>query len=376
MAEDDSADKEGKTEAPTEHKLRKAREQGDVPASREAGTLMAVAALFAIVAFVLPQGANAIAGTLAGVLDAAGRIEIGTGPAGLRDLGAVVGALVRGLALPLLSIFGTLILAALFAILIQGETVVAVERIRPKLSKLSPLGGARRIFSGEGLAEFAKSLAKVLVVGVVSVLVARDAITAIWRGPGLPPEDLAGYIDRFAGRALLVTAAILLPLTIGDILWKRLAWLRRQRMSITEMKDERKEQEGDPKLKAQRLQIGRRRARQRAAQAVPKATLVLTNPTHFAVALRYEHGVDAAPVCVAKGSDLLARRIREIAQENGVPVIENPPLARLLFARVEVDQMVPVDQWQAVAEIVGYVLDLRRRIRRRPPAGSSLRLED
>jgi flagellar biosynthetic protein FlhB len=164
-----------------------------------------------------------------------------------------------------------------------------------------------------------------------------------------------------------------LPLTLGDIVWTRFSWLRKQRMTHKEIRDEHKEQEGDPQLKGRRLQIARRRSRQRMAQAVPKATLILTNPTHYAVALRYDQTVDAAPVCLAKGTDLMARRIREIAREHDIPVIENKPLARVLHAKVEIDEVVPVEHWQAVAEIVGYVLDLRRNIRRKPPAGSELR---
>lgn len=376
MAELDEQDKDAKTEAPTEQKLRRAREQGDVPVSREAGTLMSVAALFAIAAFVLPHAALPITEALAGLLANAGQIEVGTGPAGLTDLGRLFTALATSLAVPVLSMLGALLLAGFVAVLIQGETVVSVERIRPQLSKLSPLGGFKRLVSAEGLVEFAKSIAKVIIVGLVALAVARSAVLGIWRGPGIPPEVLPGYLAHYAASALLSTTLVLLPLALGDIIWKRFSWLRRQRMSIAEMKEERREQEGDPKLKARRIQLARRRAKQRAAQAVPKATLVLTNPTHFAVALRYDPAVDSAPVCVAKGTDLIARRIREIAHENNVPVVENRPLARLLHARVEVDQVVPVEHWQAVAEIVGYVLDLRRNIRRKPPAGSALRLDD
>lgn len=375
MAEGDTSDRESKTEAPTPQKLRKAREQGDVPISRETGTMMSVFALFAITVFLLPQIASRITIGLSGIFADAGQITIGDGHAGVVDTGKVLSALGTTLAWPLLPVFGTLLLAGLVGVLIQGETVVAAERIQPKFSKISPMGGLKRLFSPSGLVEFAKSIAKVTIVGLIALAVARRAVTGIWQGPGIPPEALAPYIARYVSYALLATTAFLLPLALADMLWTRFSWLRNQRMTFKEIRDEHKENEGDPMLKGRRRNIARRRARQRMAQAVPKATLILTNPTHFAVALRYEHAVDAAPVCVAKGADLTARRIREIARENDIPIIENKPLARVLYDKVEVDETVPIEHWQAVAEIVGYVLDLRRNIRRKPPAGSELRRE-
>ncbi|TMV54330.1 flagellar biosynthesis protein FlhB, partial [Thioclava sp. BHET1] len=254
-----------------------------------------------------------------------------------------------------------------------SETVVAVERIKPKLSKLSPIGGFKRIFGPGNLVEFAKSMVKVLIIGGFAIWFARAAVVDIWQGTGFLPESLPQYIRHFAGLLLIATCAFLLPVALGDVIWKRISWMRKQRMSLKEIRDEHKEQEGDPKIKGRRLQMARARARKRMAQAVPKATVILTNPTHYAVALRYEQGVDHAPVCLAKGTDLMARRIREIAAEHNIPVVENRPLARALHAAVEIDETVPVEHWQAVAEIVGYVFDLRRNIRRKPPKGSELR---
>ena len=147
-------------------------------------------------------------------------------------------------------------------------------------------------------------------------------------------------------------------------------------MTLKEVRDEHKDLEGDPHIKAKRAQIRRYRVTQRIAVAVPTATVVVTNPTHFAVALRYEMGRDSGPVCVAKGADHVAAQIRKLARENEVTIVENKPLARALFATVEVDQMVPAEHWQAVAEIIGYVLSLRRKLKVAPPEGSRLRLED
>ncbi|MFC2970536.1 EscU/YscU/HrcU family type III secretion system export apparatus switch protein [Acidimangrovimonas pyrenivorans] len=376
MAEGEEEDKDGKTEEPTEKKLRDAREKGDVPASRETGNLMSIFMLFVLVVFMLPRIAGSIAGSLSGIYSNAGQFQIGSGRAGLTDIGGIILDMARDLAPPVLPIFGMMILGAIFGVLVQGETVVSTERIKPKLSNISPLSGFKRLFSWNSVVEFLKSMAKVLVIGALALWIARNAVTGLWRGPGFLPEELPRYIAHYASLVLIAASAFMLPIALGDIIWKRFSWLKKHRMSHKDLRDERKDMEGDPHIKAKRHQIRHARARQRLAQAVPGASVILTNPTHYAVALRYEQGVDTAPVCVAKGADLIAKRIRDLAREHEVPIVENKPLARALHAKIEVDDMVPVEHWQAVAEIIGYVIDLRRNIRRKPPAGSALRVED
>ena len=264
-----------------------------------------------------------------------------------------------------------MVLAAVFGVLIQGETVVALERIKPKPSKISPLSGLKRLFSVDSFVEFLKNVAKVLVIGAITALIARD-VTASGNRPTRCPSVPALYPrchpapddrdDRISGLV-----------AVADILWKRAQWIKKQRMSMRELRDEHKDSEGDPHIKAKRGEIRRKRARQRISVAVPTATLVLTNPTHYAVALKYVPGVDQAPICVAKGTGLMAAQIRRIARDNDVAIVENRPLARTLHALVEVDSAIPVEHWRAVAEIIGYIMDLRRNIRRKPPTGSQLR---
>jgi flagellar biosynthetic protein FlhB len=198
-------------------------------------------------------------------------------------------------------------------------------------------------------------------------------VTAIWRAPGFVPEQMLGYSGHAAAQMLIATGVFLAVIAVTDIIWKRAQWMKKQRMTLKELRDEHKDSEGDPHIKAKRAGIRRQRARQRVAAAVPEATVVVTNPTHFAVALRYEMGRDASPVCVAKGADRMAARIRELAREADVPIVENKPLARVLHATVELDAQVPMEHWQAVAEIIAYVMDLRRNLRRQPPEGSRLR---
>lgn len=371
----DDQDRSSKTQEPTEKKLRDARRQGDVPSSRETGNMMVVVSLFVAAAFVLPWQAPHMVDTLANLIDASGRMEVGTGQPGLVKLGQILQDFITSLVVALGPFFLVLFAGAVFGVLIQGETVVSLERIQPKLSKLSPLEGMKRLFSANSLVEFVKNLVKVLVVGTLALWVTNGAVRGIWSGQGFLPESLPGYLLESSRRLLIAAATFLVPVAVIDILWKRFDWRRRQMMTVKEVRDEMKDSEGDPHIKARRMAIGRKRAQQRIASAVPKASVILTNPTHFAVALKYEQGVDMAPVCVAKGADVMARRIREIAHANDIPIIENKPLARSLYDTVEIDDVVPMEHWQVVAEIISFVIDLRRNRQRKPPAGSTLRTD-
>jgi len=374
MAEDD--DKSSKTEEPTERKLRQAREKGDVASSREAGNMMSVLALFALVAFILPVAGGPLVAELRGVFETAGQVGIGQDGQGIRDIGAVTWALSRGIGITMAPVLAVLLLCAFAGVAMQGDIVMAGERIQPKLSKISPIAGLKRLFSANNLVEFVKSLVKVLVVGAIALTITYQAVMQLAPTESLVPELMPAFARGAAMRILLIVTVILAFITIADILWKRFDWRRKQRMSFQDIKDEMKETEGDPHIRGKRAQIQREKSRQRIAQAVPRATVVLTNPTHFAVALRYEGGADDAPVCVAKGADLMAAQIRKLAREADVPIIENKPLARALYDVAEVDREIPVEHWEAVAAIIGYVLDLGRNIRRAPPKGSSLRYGD
>ncbi|MCA1287671.1 EscU/YscU/HrcU family type III secretion system export apparatus switch protein [Salipiger bermudensis] len=374
MADQDE-DKDNKTEEPTERKLRKSREKGDVASSKEAGNVMAVLSLFAITAFVLPSVSAPLAGVFRNVLESAGQVHVGTDLSGLRDLGAVSWKVLRGVGILLGPLMALMVIGALAGVALQGEVVVASERLKPKWSKISPISGFKRLFSLAAFVEFFKSVTKVLLVGVIAGWVVLNAVGQIWQTQGLVPEMVTDFIRAEAARMLLITLALVSVIAVADILWKRFDHRRKQRMSMKEIKDEVKETEGDPLIRSKRMNIRRERARQRLAQAVPRATVVLTNPTHFAVALKYENGVDMAPVCVAKGADLLAARIRELAKENEIPMVENRPLARALHDVAELDRPIPVEHWEAVAAIIGYIMDLERNIRRTPPEGSSLREE-
>ena len=219
------------------------------------------------------------------------------------------------------------------------------------------------MFSKQALANFAKGLAKLALFGaVIGALLwpQRQRMIAL---VAVDPAMILPFTRALALKMLGTVVAILAIVAAADYLFQYRQWFERQKMSVREMKEEYRQSEGDPAIKAKIRQLRAARARKRMMAAVPKASVVITNPTHFAIALQYERGMNA-PLCVAKGADLIARKIREVAEAHGVPVIENPPLARTLYGTVEIDQEIPQEHYRAVAEIIGYVMRLRRSVLR------------
>lgn len=359
-------DKDSRTEEASEKKLAKARAEGDSWNSREAGHTMAYLSLLTVVALVAPLTLPAGVQRLALIFDLAPQMQVETAA----DLRSVMGGFAASIARVMLPALAVMLAGGLISVLLSGPFIVAAKRIQPKASKINPMHGLKRIYSLSNLIEFAKSLVKLLLIALLMMIVLRRAVDQMLPGAAMNPEGLLSYISGFAITGLAWVCAMMLPVLAFDIFWKRREWLKKQRMSKKDQRDEHKESEGDPLIRAKRQEIGRRRARQQLRKAVPEATLVVMNPTHYAVALRYERGVDAAPVCVAKGADVLALKIRDLALEHEVTVLESPPLARALHKVAEIDQPIPEDHWAAVAELVSYVLDLRRRVRRKLPEGT------
>lgn len=368
-------DKSQKTEEPTEKKLSDQRKKGNVPSSKEVGTTVSVFVLMLIVVFIAPSVIPNMAGVMQAHLSKVATTDVGTSVQGIRDVTGVIHALYMPVLTIVAPVFVLMVFAAVAGVLIQGETVVALERIKPKASNISPLGGLKKIVGFDNFVEFLKSVTKVFVVAIIGFLVIRGTITSVWQGVGFVPETLLERVQSKAGLILIIVTALLVPVAIFDIFFKRAQWIKKNRMSMKEIRDEHKDQEGDPQVKAKQDEMRRSKSRKRMMEEVPNSTVVLTNPTHYAVALKYEMGVDLAPRCVAKGADVLAKKIRESAKENEVPIVENKPLARALHASVEIEDQVPAEHWAAVAEIVSFVLDIQNNIRRRPPEGSELRTD-
>ena len=349
----DEQDDSEKTEEPTQRRLEEARKRGDVAKSQEIPVFLGLFGATLLVSAAFPGMLADLARKLSPIFSNAHAIP--TDPQHLHKLFADLLLGVAGsLALPL----GALFVIGIAANLLQHSFVWSLDPITPKFSKINPLEGAKRLFSIESVVNFAKGLIKLIVVGSAIMLAMwpqRDRLEALIG---------SGAIDYLKVSSDLVIAmlsgvlAILFVIAAGDYVFQYFRWRGRLRMSRKELKEEVKQQEGSPEYKQRVRQIGRQRSRRRMMAEVPKATVVITNPTHFAVALRYEKGM-AAPICVAKGVDSLALKIREVAKEAGVAVIENPPLARVLHASIDIDDEIPVEHYKAVAQVIGFVMQLR-----------------
>lgn len=351
----EAPDKDQKTQEPTQKKLDDARKKGDVaiaPETRHA--LMFLAMIFVCGSL----GVSAFT-RLAGMFI---RLWGGADDLSLEPEGAQAFAtgLLAEFGTALAPVLGLLLAFAVLILFVQGRPTLAWSRLQPKWSKLSPVAGLGRLFGVRGLVEFAKTLAKFVVVSTVAVLVVWPKAAALDELIGMGPEAVARTAGALVVMMLKAVALLVGALALFDWVYQRRSFLSRMRMSIQEVKDEHKESEGDPHVKARIRSIAVERARRRMMSAVPRASVVITNPTHYAVALRYDHGKMAAPVVVAKGVDAVALKIREIATGAKVPIVESPPLARALFASAELDRPIPTEHYKAVAEIIGYVMRLAR----------------
>lgn len=350
---DEAPEQDAKTEDPSQKKLEDAHKKGDVAKSQEVVTWFMLLGSAVIFAMMGPGAAAALADSLKVIIMNADRFELG---------GAGFGAFFNNLALAMI---GTVLLplvvlstCAVLANLIQHRPLFSAEPVTPKLSKISPLAGAKRLFSVESLVNFGKGLLKLGVVGAVVIMVVwpeRDRLDTMMTAD---PQMILADFQEIGIKIFMAVLAIVTVIAFADYLYVRQKWWKKLMMTVQETRDEYKQMEGDPHIKGKLRQLRQERARKRMMAAVPDATVVITNPTHFAVALKYDKAM-RAPRCVAKGADAVAFRIRELANEHDVPIVENPPLARALFASVDVDETIPNEHFKAVAEVIGFVMRLK-----------------
>ncbi len=356
MAEEQ--DDSQKTEQPTPRRLEEARKKGDVAKSTDVPVWFLFLGGAGLLAASGPV-AQSIAAPLARILDHphAFRLEHG----GWRR---VMIELLSSLLQPLAIIFGGLLVAAILGHVIQHRPLWTTEKMKPDLDKLSPVKGLGRMFGLQGWVNLVKAVLKFAAVSAAMAYAVWPERSRLTEAGQLNIVDMVHLIQTISGR-LFMAALIVVGLIAGlDYLWQRQTFMRRMRMSRQEIRDEVKQQEGDPHIKARLRAIRQERSRRRMLQSVPKATVVITNPTHYAVALKYAPEEDAAPICLAKGVDAVALRIRAVAEEHEVPVIENPPLARALFAAVDVDETIPREHFEAVAKVIGFVMNAGKGRRR------------
>ena len=356
MADDSENEK---TEDPTQKRLDDAHARGDVAKSQEVNTWFVIAGATLVLSTFSGSMGSGILLPLRNLIANAGMI---------RTDGRSLLALAQSLEYAVIAAIGVpfllLMLAAVAGNMIQHRLVWSAESLKPKFSKVSPGAGFQRLFGKQAVANFFKGLFKLGALGAVMTAVLWPERHRLESFVRFDPAALMGTTTGLTLHLMGAVVAMLAAVAIADYFFQYRQWFERQKMSLQEMKEEFKQSEGDPHIKGRIRQLRMARAKKRMMAAVPKASVIITNPTHYSVALSYDRGM-AAPVCVAKGVDLVALKIREVAREHDIPIVENVPLARALYATVEIDDEIPVEHYHAVAEIIGYVMGLRRGLARR-----------
>lgn len=358
MAE--TPDKESKTEEATEKKIRDSLDQGRVPHSREATTLASMLAILGAVYFLVADNVVRLRFSLESFIDHPGDFLIANG--------ADASAILFAVSMEAAKVVGPFVLvmavAGIAASFLQNQPRLVLERIEPKLERISISKGFTRIFGVQGQVEFLKSLFKLATVAFAGYIALGSSYRDIFNALFMEPSALPSLVQNLSVRFLSAVVVATTFLVAADLAWSHFSWRRELMMTRQEVKDELKQVEGDPLVKMRLRSLQRDRSRRRMIAAVPKATLVVANPTHYSVALRYVREEGGAPLVVAKGKDLIALKIRFIAEQNGIPIYEDRSLARSLYASVEVDKMIPPEFYKAVA---GIILFLQQRGQARRP---------
>ncbi len=356
MADDDSE----KTHDPTQKKLDDAHERGDVAKSQEVNTWFLLAGATLVLSTFNGSVGGGLQTPLKNLLQNSWMIRT-DGPGLLLLAKSLCMSILSTMGMPILF----LVIAALAGNLIQHRLVFSTEGLVPKFSKLSPMEGAKRVFGKQALANFLKGLFKLVLLGAVMCAVLwpeRFRLDALIH---IDPSAILGITTSLTLQLMGSVVAMLAFVAIADFFFQYRTWYEKLKMSLQEVKEEYKQSEGDPHIKGKIKQLRQQNMKKRMMAAVPKASVIITNPTHYAVALSYERGM-TAPICVAKGVDNIALKIRKVAGKHDIPIVENVPLARALYATVEIDEEIPGEHYHAVAEVIGYVMGLKRGLSGRP----------
>jgi flagellar biosynthesis protein FlhB len=351
MAEEDDAQK---TEEPSDKKLEKARSKGQVASSQEVKSWFVLLAGTIGIVFMAPMIATKIRTISLPYLENVHALPT--------DFESMRGNLAQSIFEVSIAVAPFMLLLIVFAFagnVLQFGLLYAPEKIKPELSKISLKTGLGRMFSSRSLVEFLKGILKLIIVAAVSLGITLPLLSDVTLLPG---SSMGTILDRIENIAILIaggTIAVMTVIAVIDYAYQQYQFAKSMRMSKQEVKDEHKQSDGDPQVKARIRALRQQRARERMMSNVPNADVVITNPTHYAVALEYKIDEMSAPKLVAKGIDSLALRIREVAEEHDIPIVENPPLARALHAAVELDEEVPPEHFIAVAEVIGYVMRLK-----------------
>ncbi len=360
----DEPDKESKTEQASEKKVRDAVEKGNLPFSKEAPILATLVAMLVFTLFFAYDSIVRLGVFLAMFLERPHEWSLATSADAISLYQIVFLEIARAIVV----VMALLVAAGVSASVMQNMPRLVGDRIIPKANRISPMAGWKRLFGLKGFVEFLQSVGKVLFAAVFLTFALSDVHVRLLEGMLMLPAAFGMQI-RDIVIDLVLGVVIAMALIAGvDLLWTRYHWMEELRMTKQEVKDEHKQAEGDPILKARMRSLARDRARQRMMAAVPRATLIIANPTHYSIALRYVREETAAPIVVAKGQDLIALKIREVAEEHGIPIFEDVTLARSMFKQVSVDSMIPPQFYQAVAELIRIIQGNRKA----PKAGTSV----
>ncbi|MGP3593343.1 flagellar biosynthesis protein FlhB [Vagococcus sp. WN89Y] len=352
MASEDSDDK---TEAPTAHRLDKAREDGQVPRSKELTSLLVMLVGICILWF----GGEAFGRRLSMMLSSGLRFDHNI----INDPNLILGQIImmlKNALLGMLPLLTGVVIIALIAPVMLGGLVFSTKSLEFKFSKLNPLSGIKRLFSAQVGAELLKALMKALFMGGVAGLFLWHHWPEMMMLMSQSPLTAMANALNLAGLCALLVALSIIPMVGFDVFWQIYSHIKKLRMSRQDIRDEHKQNEGDPHVKGRIRQMQRAAARRRMMADVPQADVIVTNPTHYAVALKYDENKMSAPKVLAKGTGLVALRIRELGNENRVPILEAPPLARALYRHAEIGQQIPGQLYAAVAEVLAWVWQLKR----------------
>jgi flagellar biosynthetic protein FlhB len=342
-----------RSEEPTGRRLDEARSKGDVVKSPEVSSFIVLAAGAVALMIFSRMAARTFAQHYLVYLERPAEFSLDAGSALL-----IFKQAAQGLFVLVAPAIGLTMVAGVGVQLMQQGFIFSGERLRPDFSRLSLRAGLKRLLGLDGIINLIKGIIKILLVGAAAFAVIWPERSRLATALDLEPAGVAALALSLIDRVLQAMLVIFAVIAALDYFYQRQRFLSRHRMTRQELKDEVKQSEGDPQIKARIRQIRLERSKKRMMAAIPEASVVITNPTHYAVALKYESGKMAAPVCVAKGVDHMALSIRKVAQEHEIPVVENPPLARALYAAIEIDDEIPAEHYKAVAQIIGYVLKL------------------
>ncbi len=353
-------DESSKTEEPSERKISKAKEEGDVAISQEAKSFIMLLGMLFVVWLVVPLMFKWYYQSSINFIENAGQMEITPKSFQFLLKNSTLG-LFKILGLP----FVIFIILGVFASISQTGFIYAPKRLEPKWDKLNIFAALPNFINMKKIVESLKGIIKITIIAFIAILVVRPYLEKADLLPTMETISILKFIHKIVVLLLFTVVIAVLVIAIADYIYQRFSHLKKLRMTKQEVKEEYKQMEGDPLIKSRIRQIRNERARHRMMEAVPRSDVVIVNPTHYAVALEYKMGEMDAPKVTAKGMDNIALRIKSIAEDNDIPIVENPPLARALFASTEIEQTIPQEHFKAVAEVITYVMQLKNQ----QPAG-------